>query len=666
MVPQGPPNPLGGGQPVPPSLLRSNSGHLGGQGPGMPSQNAFPSLVSPRNQFNNLNMLGNNNVSSLLHQSFGNGGPGSSHHGLVDGGPDSIVGNGMGFTTPTTSYLSAPVTTNQTPSSQVQGQQHQFANTSGMLTAGHQQQIQKQLDSQNFQHNNSSNQQQQQFQGMRPGLGPVKLEQQTSANEQASQQQFQALRSMGSVKMEAQQMQSMGGMGTVKMESQQIPSMRGLGPVKLEPQHSDPSLFLQQQQQQLIRQSSQAAAAAQILHQQRLIQMQHQQQQQQLLKAMPQQRSPIQQQQQQFQQQNLSIRFVASARQLAKALEVPLVNDLGYTKRYVRCLQISEVVNSMKDLIDYSRETGSGPMESLKKFPRRTNPSPAFQGQSHSQQQEAAQLHQQQQAMGQTAQTSNNDNPIQPTSANNTTVHSAGPTTPSTGTIANLLHQNSMNSRPTQNSIPGPNNTSYGGNTVQMPSPGGSSCTMPQANPTPSPFHSPTPSSSNNNNNNNNNNPRPVASTVNSPNIPGQQQSLLSNDANDANDPQSSVQKIIHDMMMSSSQMGLGSMGNDMKNNVNGVLSSGSGGNVLMGSGVGNGGGMGVSGFGGMQNGPGQSVLVNGIRAALGNNNGRVGIGREQGIMNPQQQDMSSSQLLAGLGAVNGFNNLQFDWKTSP
>lgn len=36
----------------------------------------------------------------------------------------------------------------------------------------------------------------------------------------------------------------------------------------------------------------------------------------------------------------ISSRFVASARQLAKALEVPLVNDLGYTKRYVRCLQV--------------------------------------------------------------------------------------------------------------------------------------------------------------------------------------------------------------------------------------------------------------------------------------------------------------------------------------
>ena len=37
-------------------------------------------------------------------------------------------------------------------------------------------------------------------------------------------------------------------------------------------------------------------------------------------------------------------RFVASARQLAKALEVPLVNDLGYTKRYVRCLQVMSYI----------------------------------------------------------------------------------------------------------------------------------------------------------------------------------------------------------------------------------------------------------------------------------------------------------------------------------
>lgn len=34
-------------------------------------------------------------------------------------------------------------------------------------------------------------------------------------------------------------------------------------------------------------------------------------------------------------------RFLATAGQLVRALEVPLVNDLGYTKRYVRCLQVT-------------------------------------------------------------------------------------------------------------------------------------------------------------------------------------------------------------------------------------------------------------------------------------------------------------------------------------
>ncbi|KAG6419764.1 hypothetical protein SASPL_116276 [Salvia splendens] len=865
MVPQGPPPPHGGAQPVPPSLLRSNSSLLGGQGGGMPSQNAFPSLVSPRNQFNNMNMLGNvPNVSSLLHQSFGNGGsssglsgPGSFQQELVDGSPKSVS-------------LSA---------------------------------MEKQWDSTLL------------FLAMRAGLGGVghvKLEPQTT-NEQASQQQLQALRTLSSVKMEPQQLQSMRSLGTVKME----------------PQQSDPSLFLHHQQQQqlqqqqllLSRQSSQAVAAAQILHQQRLMQIQ---QQQQLLKAMPQQRSPLQQQ---FQPQNMPVRspvkpvyepgmcarrlthymyqqqhrpednsiefwrkfvaeyfapnakkkwcvsmygpgrqttgvfpqvcwfywsndefylclgylnptcdiigslnivtrmfgivkfaiaslvvdlvrtcleatvevlprlfkikyesgtieellyvdmpreyqnpagqivldyakaiqesvfeqlrvvrdgqlrivfspdlkicswefcarrheelisrrllipqvsqlgtaaqkyqaatqnastsasfselqnncnmFVSSARQLAKALEVPLVNDLGYTKRYVRCLQISEVVNSMKDLIDYSRETGSGPMESLAKFPRRTNHSPGFQGQQPPQ--PDSQLQQQQQ---QTGQNSNNDS----SAAAAATLASAAGTpgvnnpansataTASTSTIVGLLHQNSMNSRQ-QNPMSGINSP-YGGNSVQMPSPG-SANTMPQSQPPLSTFHSSTLPTSNN---------QQLAShgplsgghvnSVSSPNI-SMPQPTLSGDA-DANDSQSSVQKIIHDMMMSS-QLGGGGMGmtgGDVKN-VNGMFSTGSngsvsGGNILVGTGVANGNpGTGVSGFGSMGNGLGQSAMVNGIRAALANNslsmNGRVAMAmaREQG-MNSQQQDMSNQLLAGGLSAVNGFNNLQFDWKASP
>lgn len=80
--------------------------------------------------------------------------------------------------------------------------------------------------------------------------------------------------------------------------------------------------------------------------------------------------------------------FVATARQLAKALEVPLVNDLGYTKRYVRCLQISEVVNSMKDLIDFSRENRTGPIESLNSFPRRTLSSVEVQNETAQQQED--------------------------------------------------------------------------------------------------------------------------------------------------------------------------------------------------------------------------------------------------------------------------------------
>ncbi|XP_020547481.1 transcriptional corepressor SEUSS-like [Sesamum indicum] len=902
MMPQGPPTPLGGGQPIPPSLLRSNSGLLGGQGAGMPSQNAFSSLVSPRNQFNNMNMLGNvPNVSSLLHQSFGNGGPGSglpgpgsSQRGLIDGGaecdPLSNVGTGMGFNHPSSSLMSSSIAANPNSSGQVQGQQ-QLANTSGSQMLMDQQQSQ-QLDPQNVQHNQQQfsvpsnpqqqpqpQQPQQQFQAMRAGLGgvrPVKLEPQVT-NEQAPQQ-LQAMRNLGSVKLEPQQLQS----------------VRSLGPVKMELQHSDPSLFLQQQQQQqqqllLSRQSSQAAAAAQILHQQRLMQIQHQQQQQ-LLKSMPQQRSQLQPQ---FQPQNLPIRspvkpvyepgmgarrlthymyqqqhrpednniefwrkfvaeyfapnakkkwcvsmygsgrqttgvfpqdvwhceicnrkpgrgfeatvevlprlfkikyesgtleellyvdmpreyqnssgqivldyakaiqesvfeqlrvvrdgqlrivfspdlkicswefcarrheeliprrllipqvsqlgaaaqkcqsatqnsstnvsaselqnncnlFVASARQLAKALEVPLVNDLGYTKRYVRCLQISEVVNSMKDLIDYSRETGVGPMESLTKFPRKTNTSPGFQDQA--QQPEGQQQQQKQQTMGQN---SNIDNSVQATATQRTSINgipslnntmNSVPATSSTGTIAGLLHQNSINSRQ-QNPISG-SNSSYGGNGVQMPSPGSSS-TMPQTQPAPSPFQSPTPASSNN--------PQPTShsslsgaqvNSVNSPNISMQQPSL-SGDA-DANDSQSSVQKIIQDMMMSSQlggggMMGMGTMGSDMKN-VNGMLSASSnagtnGSNTLVGNGLTNGNpGIGGSGFGSIGNGLGQTATVNGIRSALGNNslsmNGRAGItmAREQSMNQQQQQDLGN-QLLSGLGAVNGFNNLQFDWKASP
>ncbi|CAL9079079.1 unnamed protein product [Musa textilis] len=61
--------------------------------------------------------------------------------------------------------------------------------------------------------------------------------------------------------------------------------------------------------------------------------------------------------------------FAAVGHQLARDLDLKSLNNLGFSKRYVRCLQISEVVNSMKDLIDFSQDQKIGPLESLKNYP---------------------------------------------------------------------------------------------------------------------------------------------------------------------------------------------------------------------------------------------------------------------------------------------------------
>lgn len=276
----------------------------------------------------------------------------------------------------------------------------------------------------------------------------------------------------------------------------------------------------------------------------------------------------------------------------------------------------------------------------MAKFPQRRKP--GLQGQP--QQSEGQQ--QQQQMMVQNA-----SNPAQAAvvqlassngmpSVNNPT--NSMPSTSSTGNIAMLLHQNSINPR-SQNPISNANSPYGGNNGMQMPSPVSAS-TTPQTQPAPSPFQSPGPSSSNN----------PQPNSANSPNVSMQQPSL-SGDA-EANDSQSSVQKIIHDMMMSSNL------------NVNGMLSANSsasmnGINSLIGPGVANGNSsMSGSGYGNMSNGHGQSTPLNGIRAAIGHNmsmNGR-GMARESSLS--QQQDLGN-QLLNGL---NGFNDLQFDWQSSP
>lgn len=106
---------------------------------------------------------------------------------------------------------------------------------------------------------------------------------------------------------------------------------------------------------------------------------------------------------------------------------------------------------------------------------------------------------------------------------------------------------------------------------------------------------------------------------------------------------------------------GSGSLGNDLKNASNILPMSAN-------TGLNNGNGAvnnnpGAGSYGTM--GFGQSTMPNGMRAAMVNNsimNGRGGmasIARDQ-AMNHHQQDLSN-QLLSGLEAANGFNNLQFD-----
>ncbi|KAJ7561424.1 hypothetical protein O6H91_03G028300 [Diphasiastrum complanatum] len=66
--------------------------------------------------------------------------------------------------------------------------------------------------------------------------------------------------------------------------------------------------------------------------------------------------------------------FTLTARNLAVKLDAPMVNDLGFSKRFVRCLQIAEVVNSMKDLISFEKKIGLGPIRSLASFPSGRKP----------------------------------------------------------------------------------------------------------------------------------------------------------------------------------------------------------------------------------------------------------------------------------------------------
>ncbi|KAL8148240.1 hypothetical protein AgCh_005556 [Apium graveolens] len=72
-------------------------------------------------------------------------------------------------------------------------------------------------------------------------------------------------------------------------------------------------------------------------------------------------------------QKNCSM-FVAAGRQLAKRLELPSLNNMGFSKRHVRSLQISEVFNNMKGFMDFCEDQKLGPIEGMKIIHGSANP----------------------------------------------------------------------------------------------------------------------------------------------------------------------------------------------------------------------------------------------------------------------------------------------------
>lgn len=124
---------------------------------------------------------------------------------------------------------------------------------------------------------------------------------------------------------------------------------------------------------------------------------------------------------------------------------------------------------------------------------------------------------------------------------------------------------------------------------------------------------------------------------------------------------------------MSSQLNGVGNLGNEMKC-INGITGHPglNGATCLVGTGIANRTGINGMGFGGM-GGISPSATASGIRAVMANNamgmNGRVGmshLSQDPTMLSHQQQQDVGSRLLGGLGPVNNFNHLQFDWKTSP
>uniref|UniRef100_A0A0A9B7X8 Uncharacterized protein n=1 Tax=Arundo donax TaxID=35708 RepID=A0A0A9B7X8_ARUDO len=232
---------------------------------------------------------------------------------------------------------------------------------------------------------------------------------------------------------------------------------------------------------------------------------------------------------------------------------------------------------------------------------------------------------------------------------------------PSSSSVVGLL-QGSINCRQDQ-----PTTSSNGlynsGNNISVAK--ANSTNSMQSN-VPASYPSPAPSASNSNMM-----PAPQhTSQMNSPtmssNLPPMQAPTSRPQEPESNESQSSVQRILQEMMMTSHMNGVGSVGSDMKRG-NAINPGFNGINSLVGNPITNNSGINGMGFGAM-GGLGQSM-----RTAMGNNvmamNGRTGMNHSAHdlaqLSHQQQQRDIGNQLLGGLRAANSFNNLQYDWKTS-
>ncbi|CAL9754038.1 unnamed protein product [Musa acuminata subsp. burmannicoides] len=258
--------------------------------------------------------------------------------------------------------------------------------------------------------------------------------------------------------------------------------------------------------------------------------------------------------------------LMETAGQLVKALEVPVVNDLANKKCYLRCLQILEVLDSMKDLIDYSIQTGTGPIDSLINFPKRTASSSVL----HSQQVQQPDVQQTiPQYTSQCDQTSAYATGVQLLSASGSLTSVANtlnnlPSTCTTTTTAGL-RQNSLNSRQDNRSsnVNGP----HTGNTVPIPP--ASSISLRQSQPNVFPrTPSSIPSTSNNFLTSSDNIGH--LNSVNSPVIASTMKQPLTESQEDDPTESPSVDRTLQEMM-TSQRTGVSSLGHE------GVSGTGSG-----------------------------------------------------------------------------------------